>query len=282
MTRTALACPQPDDEPAGLWLWSRGVWTYYVRSGRRMAQEAAVPRDLWQEIEKMIDRKIARYARSGPLRSSAISEGGLTIKGGTLQVKFPDSHGGETAVFFGDLWSTVDGSYLGTGLLIQAEDGTDIASFSTNAPAGTTTAHLHDGGNRIIVANDGNSGMGLARPYIPGGFYRADFADWVTVTGTSFVTKFRARLPKQHPKLYVRAWASNDTSGATGEVRLLVNGVPWGPTQATAFSITEYVWGPLAVDGDHMSDLVVELQARVVSGSGGVRLEPSRLEGQQS
>jgi hypothetical protein len=246
-----------------------------------MGQEAAVPAGFWPKVQKMVDDAVATFARSGFLRNASISDGGLTIKGGFLRLLFGDVE----LVNMGPVLPRMPDGSPQIGLIIRRADGTQaLAMFDADVSDGQVNQALtwYDRAGNVVLADDTNSGQGIARPYVPGGFYRADYADWLAVTGTSFVTKFRARMPKQQPSLYVRAWASNDTSGATGELRVMVNGVQWGPTQSTAFSISEYEFGPLPVTGEHMSTLAVELQARVTSGSGAVRLEPSRLEGRQT
>lgn len=248
-----------------------------------MTQEGATPPGYHEQIRRMIREELARLMYSGSSRNMSVGEGGsLTIKGGRLVVRYPEADGGGIGAYFGDLYEQSTGAYAGTGLVVQNKDGTDMLVARTDEASGGAWVNLYDTGGRIIAGNDTNSGQGLARPYVPGVFYRADYDDWPAETSTAFVTKYRARMPKQHPRLYVRAWTSNDTSGATGEVRVLVNGAVWGAAQATAFAISEKVWGPAPVDGAHMDTLVVELQARMVSGAGGVRCAPSRLDGQQS
>ena len=88
-----------------------------------MPQEAAIPRGLWGRIEKLIDEKIAAFARSGPLRNASISGGaGLTIKdGGVLRLQAADG----TATFYvGPIQSSPlpDGSPQ-PGMVMRRNDG---------------------------------------------------------------------------------------------------------------------------------------------------------------
>jgi hypothetical protein len=241
-----------------------------------VAQEAAVPQGFWARVQKMIDDSIAKYARSGPLRNATITEGALTIQNGVLRILYPDGQGGGAAVYYGNLVSGEDGStYLGTGMLVQAPDGTDIASFSWDATGGGQTAHLHDAQNNIIVGNDKISGQGLAYPLIPAGFHRTRFNDFdVSTTSSTFETLWDTRIYKQQPRLLVGVRASMDTAGTTGELRILVNGVPLGSVAAQIFGVTTNIFGPAAVAGAHTTALTIEVQGRRTSASGVLKVEP--------
>lgn len=245
-----------------------------------MTQEGATPRDFWALVDQAVEKGVAKYVRAGLLNSSSISSGGLDVKGnGALRVLYPD---GEAALYFGGLLA--GGAYAGTGLLIQTSDGTDIASFSYDETTGEQTAHLHDEQNNIIVGNDHDSGQGLARPWVPGGgFARARYGDWNVTAGTgTFETLWRLEMIKQLPRISVATLASMDTSGSTGEIRLLVDGVQVGNTQTVGFAQTVSLIGPAAVAGTHMKLLTVEIQARVASGAGSLRVEPLHCLGRQS
>lgn len=259
-----------------------------------MGLDAALPPGLFERIRMMIREEVGELLRAGLLRNASIGEGGgltirdggnLTIRdGGDLYVRYREENGGGTAVYAGDLYAPGTNTYRGTGLGAFAEDGTAIAQFRTDNQwgDGAPVAEVYDAGQRVVFAPDAASGQGLARPYVPAVFHRARFGDWVTTTSGAFETLFTATLNRQHPRLYVQARASNDTAGATGEVRVLVNGVQWGATLPTQFLVENKTWGPAPVDGTHMASLTVQVQARVSGGGGGVRVEPSSCLGLQS
>lgn len=244
-----------------------------------MTQEAGTPAGFWDRVEQIAKKVVNDYVRAGLLNSASISSGGLTIKGGALKVLYA---AGDLAVYFGGLAS--GGSYVGTGLLIQEPNGTDIASFSYNENTGTHTANLHDSQNNVIVGNDSVSGQGLARPYVPmGGWARARYADWsISTTSATFETLWRGEIFKQHPRMSVATLASMDTSGSTGEVRVLVDSVQMGTTQSIGFAQTTSLIGPATVAGVHMKVLAVEIQGRVATGAGALRVEPLHCLGRQS
>jgi hypothetical protein len=87
---------------------------------------------------------------------------------------------------------------------------------------------------------------------------------------------------KQHPRLSVATLSSMDTSGSTGEIRVLVNGTQIGTTQTIGFVQTTSLIGPAAVSGTHMQTLTVEIQGRLASGTGSLKVEPLHCIGRQS
>lgn len=251
-----------------------------------MTTEATIPPDMVERIRKMIRDEIAVEARAAPLRNARISGKGhaLTVSDGAMvRVMYPEELGGGVAVYVGDIYSVNDGSYQGTGMLLQAPDGTDLAVFRTDESFGTSLQNIYDSGGRIMLGNDAASGQGLARPYIPGTFYPTRYADMtVATTSATFETLFATTIYKQHPKVAVGLNATMDTAGTTGEVRVLVNGTPLGPTVPAGFVITGSIFGPGAVAGAHMASLQVEIQGRRTSASGALRVQPSYLIGLQS
>jgi hypothetical protein len=244
-----------------------------------VTQDAATPAGFWERVGQIAKKAVDDYVRAGLLNNASISSGGLTIKGGALKVLYS---AGQLAVYFGGLMT--GGTYAGTGILITEPSGTNIASFSYNEVTSTHTANLHDGQGNVIVGNDSASGQGLARPYVPmSGFGRARYADWTIATSSvTFETLWRGEMLKQHPQLSVATLASADTSGATGEIRVLVNGTQIGTTQTVGFAQTTSLVGPAPVAGTHMQLLAVEIQARLASGTGSIKVEPLHCIGRQS
>lgn len=144
------------------------------------------------------------------------------------------------------------------------------------------TATLFDQTGSVVFSDDDVSGQGIARPYLAIPLYPTAFANFVGTTSTAFVDLYGGTSYKQQPRAYVRVMAGNDTSGATGEVRVMVNGVQLGATASTGFSVAAYDFGPLPVDGANMDPLVVSVQARMVSGTGSVKVSPATSTGFQS
>lgn len=240
-----------------------------------------IPPDLERRLEMIAERVLQRYISSGPLRNA--SSGPLSITEGQVRMKYPDDLGGGTAVYFGPIYSVADGSYQGTGFLVQAPDGTDLVTFRTDEQFGTTMQNIYDSNGRVIFGNDAASAQGLARPYLPGAFYPTRYADMTVSTPSgTFETLFAATIHKQLPRLAVGVTATMDTTGATGELRVLVNGVQLGTTVSASFVIAGAAFGPVAVAGAHMATLQVEIQGRRTSASGALRIMPNYLVGMQS
>lgn len=252
-----------------------------------MGLDAGTPPGLWERIRSIAAEEVVKFARSGFLRNASISEGGLTIKGGFLRL-LAQATGGTELFYIGPVTpNAADGSPQ-QGWRVRRADGTSVLllrdAFPTDDGGVLNQAlNWYDRGGNVVLADDTNSGQGIARPYIPGVFYQARSGDWPTTTSTTFETVYRMRLPKQQPRLLLRAWGVSDTAEGVGELRVMVNGTQLGSTVTTAYgTVTEYLFGPTAVDGAHLSTLVVEIQARLASGTGGVQCAPSQAQGQQS
>lgn len=280
-----------------------------------MAQEAAVPLSQIKElIRQEVEAGIARYARSGPLRNASITGGaGLSIQdGGSLNVDGGDVNvdgGGDVNVGPGGKvlakhpngkWLMLVGGYDGPSTsynmpdgspqpmaLIYREDGSLALGMYDPDPSNGLQQFLalFDRGGNVIMSDDAGSGQGLARPYIPGVLYPNRYADLTQPTTAAtdvWETVLRAELPHQQPRLELAVRATMDTTGATGELQVLVNGLQFGSVQGLQFSVASYTFGPAPVVAAHMSTLVVEVRARRRTGSGGVRAGGIFIQGRQS
>lgn len=173
------------------------------------------------------------------------------------------------------------------GWIVRRADGTTVLVLRDQFPSdngGELNQALNwfDSSGNVVVADDTNAGQGLARPYLQLPFYEVRDGDWPVTTSTAFEAIYRAVVPKQQPRLYVRAWGTGIGS-STGEMRIMVNGAQFGSTASLiAGVVTLFTFGPLAVEGDHMSTLTIELQARMTSGTEGVRCCVRQAQGQQT
>lgn len=237
-----------------------------------MTQEAGVPRDLWGRIQKMIDESVAKLARSAPLRNASITEGDLTVKGGALRVNYPDTLGGGTGVFFGNVNDVYTNTYAGTGLLIQAPDGTDIAMFRSDDDTGVPIVSIRDAAQNPVFTTD-LSGVGTGRPYLQNPFVPYRFVDWnITTTSTTFETLFVGQGNRTHAGIYAWTRSSMAAAGTTGEIRVMVNGVQLDTPKPVGFAQSTQNHGPVASPGPSYEFLTVEVQGRVTSGTGTLRI----------
>ncbi len=248
-----------------------------------MGVDAATPPGFWERIRQIVRDEIAKLLRSGLLRSASIGEGGLTLRGGFLRLLF-----GDREVFY--IGPVAPASTDGTpqqGWIVRRADGTSVLDLydaipGTGANPFNQALNWRDRGGNIVFADDTDSGQGMARPYIGGQFHARQFANWsYTVTATEWTTVAQAFVFKQQPQLSVGVRAGMDTTGTTGEVRVLVENVQLGPITSEGFATANrYFTGPVA--GAHMEILTVEIQGRRTSATGALRLEPIYWMGRQS
>ncbi|SNR33161.1 hypothetical protein [Blastococcus mobilis] len=251
-----------------------------------MGVDAGTPPGLFERIRQMVRDEVAKLLRSGLLRSASIGEGGLTLRGGFFRMR--NAADTSNAFYIGAVTPAQPDGTPQPGWIVRRADGTNVLllrdAFPENGPDGVHQAlsWLDRTGNTVL-ADDTDSGQGLARPYVPIVFYRSRNSDWPTVTGGDWQTVYRAKAPKQQPRLLVRAFAGATDGSTSGELRVMINGTQHGSTQAVVgATVGEFIFGPDAVAGSHMSDLSVEIQARVTAGTGGIRVSPSQGEGRQS
>lgn len=250
-----------------------------------MTQEAAVPPGFWGRVQKMIDDRIADFARSGFLRNASITGGaGLTIKdGGRLAL---ETAAGVVLFEIGPVGPALPDGTPQQGWVVRRADGSGVLDlFDVDTSDGVLRQALNwrDRSGNVVLADDTDSGQGLARPYLPGVFSRARYADWsVSTTSGSFETLWRAEVYHQQPRLSVAVNASMDTAATTGEIQVLVNGTQLAPSQAVTFSLSTLLFGPAPVQATHMSLLSVEIRGRRTSASGALRVEPLHLHGRQT
>ncbi|MDP5184790.1 hypothetical protein QOZ88_19325 [Blastococcus sp. BMG 814] len=243
-----------------------------------------LPPGLWERIRAVVRDEVGKLLRSGFLRSASIGEGGLTLRGGFLRLKH-DGDGVET-FYVGPVSPDLPDGSKQPGVIIRRNDGTIALHLYDPIPSeGDYNQFLawRDRQGHVVFSDDTDSGQGIALPYIPFAFYRSRNEDWPVVTSTAWTTVYRAKGPKQQPKLYVETWGANNTDGATGQVRVLVNGTELATPGDTASGVVRgFNFGPAAVSGDHLSTLSIEVQARMVSGAGGVQVGVGTVQGRQS
>lgn len=247
-----------------------------------MPVDPATPPNLWERIRKLVQDEVGRLLRSGLLRSASIGEGGLTLRGGFLRMLFGDVN----IVFVGPVGPALPDGTPQMGVVVRRGDGTTVLDlFDADTSDGVLRQALNwrDRDGNTVLADDTNSGQGLARPWLTGGFYRPRFADMTTgTTSGTFETVWETRIAHQQPQLEVAYRATTDLSGATGETQVLVNGTRLGTVRSETFVLTTRYVGPEPVAGAHMSELHIEIQARRTSATGAVRVEPMWWRGRQS
>lgn len=249
-----------------------------------MGVDAGTPPGLFDRIRQLVRDEVAKLLRSGLLRNASISEGGLTIRGGFLRLVA----GAVDLFYVGPVAPNKADGTAQQGWIVRRADGTNVLFLRDAIPTDAGGAlqqalNWYDRTGNVVLADDTNGGVGLARPWLSGGFGRTRFTDFgVGSTSATFETLWDQRISKQQPRLEVAYRASMDTSATTGETRVLVNGVQLGTTQAETFSVATHFIGPLAVAGNHMDDLLVEIQGRRTSTTGTLKVEPLYWKSRQT
>jgi len=252
-----------------------------------MGIDAGTPPGLVDRIRVIVREELAKFARSGFLRNASISDGGLTIRGGFLRL-LSKATGGVTLFYIGPSSAVMPNGEYQQYLRIRRADGTTVLQLWDSNPGddGTLNQALSwlDRSGNVVFADDTDSGQGIARPYLPIAFYPARNGDWVKTTSTTFDVMHRAQSPKQQPRLIVKVWVNPSTPGTAGELRVMVNGTQLGAVVSFTNDgfVHEYTFGPLPVEGAHMSLLIVEIQARRTAGTGEIQVAPSQAEGRQT
>ena len=146
-----------------------------------------------------------------------------------------------------------------------------------------TAGSMLDANGAIIAATDATTGAMLGRPYLPitwaparPNLYDYAYASGETQPGVD--TVWRASYYKQHPKVVgaVETWAP---AGASGALRLLINGTGVGGDRFFGDAATRHVLGPVPVPGEHLALVTLSLQMWITGGTGLVRCWPQDTYG---
>ncbi|MFD8010314.1 hypothetical protein [Streptomyces sp. NPDC058955] len=162
------------------------------------------------------------------------------------------------------------------------DPATVVAHLTTSGPGGTKPVlRFNDAYGHEVLSDDILSG-GLARPWLPM-LPPQDMAsaNWPATASTAWATIAQSQNPVWQPKMRLRMF-TRASSGATGQIRVMVGGAQFGPTVA-AGSVFDHT-GVVTADmqADFGKDLTVEIQAQVTSASGTVYAKPVLMHGRQT
>ncbi|MCX3061870.1 hypothetical protein [Streptomyces beihaiensis] len=236
-----------------------------------------LPEDIIDRLVEM-ERRIEQLSTAVHTRPALdrITSGTVEITdGGSLVVRTPDD---EYTVLQIGSWS---GSEYGFSLSRQTGQAAITAFNGDGSSTSLQPVRIYDVHGLEIFSDDIVTG-GLARPWLsmlaP---QDTNVARWPQTTATSWTTVARSFNPKWQPKmrLYLYTAAS---SGATGEVRVLLDGAQWGTTVSagSTFDHTDLVSSDFVNAFGAL--MKVEIQARVTSTSGTVYAQPMMMFGTQS
>ncbi|MFI9807611.1 hypothetical protein ACIHEJ_25160 [Streptomyces sp. NPDC052301] len=237
-----------------------------------------LPEDIIDRLTQM-ERRIQQLATAVNSRPALnkISGGGVEISdGGYLAVRPPS---GGDAVFTVGRWSGDE-----YGLAIRRQTGARALTLQNGDGTSTSAQPLRifdSSGDRELFSDDIATG-GLARPWLPMlPPQDTSTARWPQTTATAWTTIAMSYNVVWQPymRLLVNTRAS---SGATGYVRVLVNGAQWGGTVTVPADFDNT--GPIANDFSAVfaKQVKVEVQAYVSSTSGTVYANPVLMHGRQT
>ncbi|MCP3760150.1 hypothetical protein [Streptomyces sp. TBY4] len=234
-----------------------------------------LPEDIIDRLTAM-ERRIQQLSTAVNTRPAlnTVSGGALRISdGGSLSVEEP----GGTRILGVGFWTSTE-----YGMEIKRQSGKTALSIR-NGTAGNhdQPIRIFDAYQHEIVSDDVVTG-GLARPWLPM-LPPQDLATvrWPQTSATGWTTIARSYNVLWQPRLRVHLLTAA-ASGVTGQVRVLVDGVPWGDpvTAGTAYDRT----APAAEDFNarFATLLKVEIQAMVTTGTGLVYAQPLLMYGTQT
>ncbi|MET9621071.1 MULTISPECIES: hypothetical protein [unclassified Streptomyces] len=162
-------------------------------------------------------------------------------------------------------------------------DGSTAAVLQMGGSSPTATRpviRIFDGYNHEIFADDILTG-GLARPWLqllpP---VDLNSARWPSTSSTTFTAVAQSFNPVWQPKMRLSIY-TKASSGATGQVKVLVDGQQFGPT-VTAGTTFDYT-GLLPVDMPTKFGKVMTIEVHALASSGGtVYAQPVLMYGTQT
>lgn len=172
------------------------------------------------------------------------------------------------------------------GIFINRNDGSTAFWIFNRLSDGYGFTVLYDQDHNGIFADDGNSGKGIARPWIP-----VTWSDTVNlasppstrITGLTTDVAVQTAFPNiQHPYMHYVCYVYTAVGGSTVELKFKDPGL--GTTLHSATVGSGWVSGDFAINTDHDfgTDKNLDLTIRRASGSGNVGISLVSLYGRQS
>lgn len=156
-----------------------------------------------------------------------------------------------------------------------------VPTASTLTPA-KPVLRIFDGYSHEVFADDITTG-GLARPWLqlmPPVDHLKE-AKWPSTTSTSFTPIAQSFNPVWQPKMRL-AMYTKVSSGATGQVKVMVDGQQFGPTVTAGQTFDHTGLLPGGVATKFGKVMTVEIHAVVTSASGTVYAQTVSMYGTQS
>jgi hypothetical protein len=240
------------------------------------------PQDLIDRI-RALERQVESLNGRVNIRPAlnTIIGGSVTIKGGGSLIVQDTT--GDNVLSIGKVSPDVDGETQ-MATVIRRMDGSLAFAVWTSATTGIQPVRIYDRNSNIIFADDtAQAGGGLGIPWLPYNVPQPISRDgWGTTTSASYTAVLRTTNALMSPKMYVQV-IQGPASGATAvaQLRVMVGGV-------------QMVEGAVGGNIDGLYDVpswaytgtpqatIVEVQAKVTSGTGAVAVSCRSCYGRQS
>jgi hypothetical protein len=234
-----------------------------------LASEIMNSGDVWAKLAEL-GRKIDNLTSGRRLEDASIGargirlidEGGMTINGGFLRMT--DETGSVGLLYFGP-------NSIGSGRVWQFSFPSGEVAFGLISTSGDGFWGGNDQAGNLILSNDAQTGVGLARPYVPlrlipsGEAQLSGTSFWPSHTNTSFTRVMYGFNPIFHPKVEIGVATATAGSGSA-EWRLLLNGTDVTGTVSGGASRVVSIpdWGEGVLPG-HTVEFSLELR---IAGGG--------------
>ncbi len=243
----------------------------------------------------MLEDEVRQLRAARRLESATIGDGGLRIKGGTITVQ---NDGSIVVEDGGDIIMQGNGRLLMTSpddvdLVDIGPDATGRQAFylrrhngallmwtSQHANTGRDFWALSDNANNTIVADDAESGVGLARPWLPVPMVLKFHPDGVAGDPYAYATIDASKIGSEtqlwdgraaisHPKITVDGVWGRGSGDVAMTYRLKIGGTTVGTWSETGLVIAQR--GPFDVSSLVGTDWAsIEITAVATSGTGAV------------
>ncbi|MCF2532728.1 hypothetical protein [Yinghuangia soli] len=224
---------------------------------------AAIPQDLLDRIRDL-EREVRQLQGRVNIRPAMnkVLKGNVRIgEGGRLIVEDDDQ---SPLLYTGGIVPDRPDGTTQRGTLMWRDTG-ELAFALHAGTNGKQSLTVIDGsGNQVFRTVD----QGLARPFLPLPMYPVPLAQWPSTASGSFEALWSGEVARQQPKIRVAAVVWNNTAGATGQVRLTMDGTPVGAVLPADNASTKWAIWDVAVPGGAMQAMNLVIEGRVASGGG--------------
>jgi hypothetical protein len=228
-----------------------------------------------QRLAEM-QRQINELRSAVTLESAIIEDGDLVVDGGAIKSR---DYNGTTLFYLGNIEPNLDDGRPQRGMIMRRNDGSVVLGLfdafpGDGAPANYRQAlNWYDRNGNVVVADDTDGGIGLARPYVP--YTLTSGADNQNVTAATFTETHTIAGPRQHPKMTVGISVFTSDGTTAGEVRIVAGAtVLAGPTVIPAGGSIAPAYVFTLPAASHMGLEYLAIQARRTAGAGNIIVRP--------